>query len=191
MKKGPIIGFIVFVLIIIIGGCFIQGYNKAPKMEEGVKKAWGNVENVLQRRMDLIPNLVETVKGYAAHEQKVFDDLAEARTHYAGATTPKEKLEANAQLDSALGRLMVIVENYPNLKANEVFMKLQDELAGTENRIAVERKRYNDELEPFRSYARSLTGGIFMKIRGIDYNKYEYFKAPEAAKTAPAVKFTN
>ncbi len=189
MKKGPIIGFIVFVLVIIIGGCFIQGYNKAPKMEEGVKMAWGNVENVLQRRMDLIPNLVETVKGYATHEQKVFDDLAEARTHYTNAATPREKLEANAQLDSALGRLMVIVENYPNLKANEVFMKLQDELAGTENRIAVERKRYNEALEPFRSYARSLTGSIFMKIRGIDYNKYEYFKAPEAAKTAPAVKF--
>jgi LemA protein len=189
MKKGPIVGFIVLVLILIIGGCFIQGYNKAPKMEEGVKNAWGNVENVLQRRMDLIPNLVETVKGYATHEQQVLDDLAQARTHYNSAATPKDKLEANSQLEGALGRLLVIVENYPNLKANEVFMKLQDELAGTENRIAVERKRYNDVLEPFRSYARSLTGGIFMKVRGIDYNKYEYFKAPEAAKTAPVVKF--
>jgi LemA protein len=191
MKKGILAGFLVLILIIIVGGCFIQGYNKAPRMEEGVKNAWGNVENVLQRRMDLIPNLVETVKGYAAHEQKVFDDLAEARTHYAGATTPHDKLQANAELDSALGRLMVIVENYPNLKANEVFMKLQDELAGTENRIAVERKRYNDVLETFRSYARSLAGSIFMKVRGIDYNKYEYFKAPEAAKTAPEVKFTH
>ena len=189
MKKGPVIGFVVIVLIIIMGGCFIQGYNKAAKMEEGVKKAWGNVENVLQRRMDLIPNLVETVKGYAAHEQKVLGDLADARTKYAGAATQKEKLEANSQLESALGRLLVIVENYPNLKANEVFMKLQDELAGTENRIAVERNRYNEGLETFRSYARSLMGGIFMKVRGIDYNKYEYFKAPEAAKTAPTVKF--
>jgi LemA protein len=189
MKKGPVIGFIVFVLIVIIGGCFIQGYNKAPKMEEGVKKAWGNVESDLQRRMDLIPNLVETVKGYAAHEQKVLGDLADARTKYAGAATPKEKLEANSQLEGALGRLLVIVENYPNLKADAIFANLQFELAGTENRINVSRKRYNDEVEPFRSYARSLTGGIFMKIRGIDYNKYEYFKAPEAAKTAPAVKF--
>jgi LemA protein len=189
MKKGPIIGFIVLVLIVIIGGCFVSGYNKAPKMEEGVKKAWGNVESDLQRRMDLIPNLVETVKGYASHEQQVLDDLAQARTKYNSSTTPKDKLEANSQLEGALGRLLVIVENYPNLKANEVFMKLQDELAGTENRINVSRKRYNDEVEPFRSYARSLTGGIFMKIRGIDYNKYEYFKAPEAAKTAPVVKF--
>jgi LemA protein len=191
MKKGPIIGFVVVVAIIALVIVFVQGYNKAPRMEEGVKNAWGNVENVLQRRMDLIPNLVETVKGYATHEQKVFDDLAEARTHYNSAQTPKGKLEANSELEGALGRLMVIVENYPNLKANEVFLKLQDELAGTENRIAVERKRYNDELRTFRSYARSLTGGIFMKIRGIDYNEYEYFQAPEAAKTAPAVKFND
>lgn len=189
MKKGLVIGFFVIVILIILGGWFVAGYNKAPRMEESVKNAWGNVENVLQRRMDLIPNLVETVKGYATHEQKVFDDLAEARTHYAGATTPHDKLQANSELDSALSRLMVIVENYPNLKANEVFEKLQDELAGTENRIAVERKRYNDVLETFRTYARSLSGSIFTKIRGIDYNKYEYFKAPEAAKTAPVVKF--
>ncbi|OGD28198.1 MAG: hypothetical protein A2Y56_08315 [Candidatus Aminicenantes bacterium RBG_13_63_10] len=189
MKKGPVIGFIVFVLIVIIGGCFIQGYNKAPKMEEGVKKAWGNVENVLQRRMDLIPNLVETVKGYASHEQEILTALAEARTRYNSAATPKDKLEANSALDSALGRLLVIIENYPNLKADAIFANLQFELAGTENRIAVERNRYNEQLEPFRSYARSLMGSIFMKIRGIDYNKYEYFKAAEAAKTPPTVKF--
>ncbi|MGB9005392.1 MAG: LemA family protein [Candidatus Aminicenantales bacterium] len=181
---------LVLVFVLIVGGIvFVSGYNKAAKMEEQVKRAWGNVENVLQRRFDLIPNLVETVKGYASHEERVFTEIADARRAYQSAQTPKDKIAATNVMEGALSRLLAIVENYPNLKANENFMKLQDELAGTENRIAVERKRYNDEAEVFRSYARSLMGGIFIRVRGIDWQKYEYFKAAEGAKTAPPVKF--
>lgn len=177
------------VLLLIGGAFFVSGYNKAAKMEETVKKAWGNVENVLQRRFDLIPNLVETVKGYASHEEEIFTRVAEARSAYQSAVTPKDKIAATNAMEGALSRLLAIVENYPDLKASENFMRLQDELAGTENRIAVERKRYNEEAEVFRSYARSLIGGLFIKIRGIDWEKYDYFRAAEGAQTAPQVKF--
>ncbi len=192
MKKTGCLmtGIIALVLLLLIGGAvFISGYNKAAKMEETVKRAWGNVENVLQRRVDLIPNLVETVKGYAGHEEEIFTRVAEARRAYQSAETPKDKIAATNVMEGALSRLLAIVENYPNLKANENFMRLQDELAGTENRIAVERKRYNEEAEVFRGYARSLMGGLFIKIRGIDWEKYDYFKAAEGAQTAPQVKF--
>lgn len=192
MKKAGCLatGIGALVVLILIGGAvFVGGYNKAAKMEESVKKAWGNVENVLQRRVDLIPNLVETVRGYASHEEEIFTRVAEARRAYQSAETPRDKIAATSVMEGALSRLLAIVENYPNLKANENFMRLQDELAGTENRIAVERKRYNEEAEVFRSYARSLMGGLFIKIRGIDWEKYDYFKAAEGAQTAPQVKF--
>lgn len=192
MKKSGclLMGGGALVLLLLIGGAvFVSGYNKAARMEETVKKAWGNVENVLQRRFDLIPNLVETVKGYAGHEEEIFTKIADARRAYQSAETPRDKIAANAAVEGALSRLLAIVENYPNLKANENFMRLQDELAGTENRIAVERKRYNEEAEVFRGYARSLIGGLFIKIRGIDWQKYDYFKAAEGAQTAPQVKF--
>ncbi len=192
MKKSGCLlmgGAALLLLLIVVGGVFISGYNKAARMEESVKKAWGNVENVLQRRFDLIPNLVETVKGYASHEERIFTEIADARRAYQSAETPKDKIAATNVMEGALSRLLAIVENYPNLKANENFMRLQDELAGTENRISVERNRYNEEVEVFRSYARSLMGGIFIKIRGIDWAKYEYFKAAEGAQTAPKVQF--
>jgi len=192
MKKSGCLmtGIGALVVLLLIGGAFfVSGYNKAAKMEETVKKAWGNVENVLQRRFDLIPNLVETVKGYASHEEEIFTRVAEARSAYQSAVTPKDKIAATNAMEGALSRLLAIVENYPDLKASENFMRLQDELAGTENRIAVERKRYNEEAEVFRSYARSLIGGLFIKIRGIDWEKYDYFRAAEGAQTAPQVKF--
>ncbi|MBN2199496.1 MAG: LemA family protein [Candidatus Aminicenantes bacterium] len=177
------------VLLLIGGAFFVSGYNKAAQMEETVRKAWGNVENVLQRRFDLIPNLVETVKGYASHEEEIFTRVAEARSAYQSAVTPKDKIAATNAMEGALSRLLAVVENYPDLKASENFLRLQDELAGTENRIAVERNRYNEEAEIFRSYSRSLIGGLFIKIRGIDWEKYDYFQAAEGAQTAPQVKF--
>lgn len=183
MKKTGLVILVLLVLSLIFGAFFVSGYNKAARMEEKVMKAWGNVENVLQRRYDLIPNLVETVKGYAAHEEQIFTDLAEARLGYFGAQSPAAKVEAQAGVESALSRLLAIVENYPELKANESFLKLQDELAGTENRISVERNRYNSEVEVFRSYARSLLGGFFIRVRSIDWQSYQYFKsAAEAAR---------
>ncbi|MBP7459893.1 MAG: LemA family protein [Candidatus Delongbacteria bacterium] len=189
MKKLVLVLAVVVVLVLVVGGCFIGDYNKAAVMEEKVKKSWGNVENALQRRYDLIPNLVETVKGYATHEKEIFEALAEARKGYFSAQTPNEKMAASQGMESALSRLLLLTENYPNLKANESFLKLQDELAGTENRISVERNRYNESVEEFRGYARSLVGSIFVKIRGIDYTQYDYFKAQEAAQTAPKVQF--
>lgn len=181
--------YIIIALVIIGIIVFISNFNKAATMEESVKKAWGNVENVLQRRYDLIPNLVETVKGYAKHEQDLFGRIAESRESYFNAKTPSQKIEASGNLEGALSRLLVLSENYPELKANENFLRLQDELAGTENRIAVERRRYNEAVEEFRNYARSFLGAIFVSIRGIDYEDYDYFKADKEAQKAPKVKF--
>src|SRR2546425_7455904 len=145
----------VLVLILVIAGMSLAGiYNHLVAQDQQVKAAWAQVQNVLQRRADLIPNLVETVKGYAAHEKEIFETVAEARSRLAGATSPAEAAAANAGLTSALGRLIAIAENYPNLKANENFIRLQDELAGTENRIAGGRMRDNDAVRLFRSEER-------------------------------------
>lgn len=189
MKKFLLILVVLGLIAFMLGGCFIGDYNKVASMEENVKKSWGNVENALQRRYDLIPNLVETVKGYATHEKEIFEALAQARKGYFSAQSPNEKMAASQGMESTLSRLLLLTENYPNLKADESFLKLQDELAGTENRIAVERNRYNESVEEFRGYARSMVGSIFVKIRGIDYTQYDYFKAQESAQTAPKVKF--
>ena len=186
MKKFVIIGAVLAVIIIIV---FISNFNKAAELEENAMKAWGNVENVLQRRYDLIPNLVETVKGYAKHEKEVFTSIAKSRENYFQAKTPNEKIEATGDLERSLSRLMMLTETYPELKSNENFMKLQDELAGTENRISVERRRYNESVEELRKYGRSFMGGFFVGIRGIDLDDYEYFKAESAAQKAPKVKF--
>jgi LemA protein len=186
MKKFIIIGVVLAVIVIIV---FISNFNKAAELEEQAKKSWGNVENVLQRRYDLIPNLVETVKGYAQHEKTVFTDIAKSRENYFQASSPEEKIKASGDLERSLSRLLMLTETYPDLKANENFMRLQDELAGTENRIAVERRRYNESAEELRNYGRSFLGSIFVGIRGIDLDEYEYFKADAAAKTAPKVKF--
>jgi len=155
---------------------------------EAVKSAWSQVDIVLQRRADLIPNLVETVKGYAKQEQTVFGDIAKARSALLSAGTPGEKIAANNQLDGAIGRLLAISENYPQLKSNENFMRLQDELAGTENRIAVERKRYNDTLQDYNTYVQQFPASLFAGWAGFKPNN-DYFKAAEGSREVPKVNF--
>src|SRR5580700_11115885 len=152
MKVAIVIAVVVLILAFVLGSAYVTRRNQMAIKREAVNAAWAQVDVVLQRRADLIPNLVQTVKGYAVQEQTVFGDIAAARAAMMGARTPADKIAANGQLDSALSRLMVIVENYPQLKSNENFMRLQDELAGTENRIAVERKRYNDAIQDYNTY---------------------------------------
>jgi len=155
---------------------------------EAVKSAWSQVDVVLQRRADLIPNLVETVKGIAAQEQTVFGDIAKARSQLLSASAPADKIAANQQLDGALGRLLAIVENYPQLKSNENFLRLQDELAGTENRIAVERKRYNDALQDYNTFIGLFPNSLWAGMAGFKRND-AYFAATEGSRTPPKVDF--
>ncbi len=191
MSKGLktlliIVGIII--LIIVIPYSYIKGtYNSLVTMDESVKGAWAQVENQLQRRYDLIPNYVETVKGYAAHEKEVFVKVTEARSKVAGAGSIDEKIQANNQLSSALSRLLVVVERYPELKANTNFIRLQDELAGTENRIAVERRRFNETVKVYnikiRSFPTNIIAGMFR------FEKATFFKVPKERQEAPKVKF--
>ncbi len=182
---------IVAVLVIVallVGGMYFSRRNEMVRKNESVKAAWSQVDVVLQRRADLIPNLVETVKGIAAQEQTVFGDIASARAALLGARTPADRIAANNQLDGALGRLLVIVENYPQLKSNENFLRLQDELAGTENRIAVERRRYNEALQDYNTYIGLFPNSMFASWAGFKRNE-AYFAAPAAAREAPKVQF--
>jgi LemA protein len=188
MKAG-IIALVVLVLAaFLIGGSFVGRRNEMVRKNEAVKSQWSQVDVVLQRRSDLIPNLVETVKGFAAQEQTVFHDIAAARSALMGAKTPADKIAANGKLDNALSRLLVIVENYPQLKSNENFLRLQDELAGTENRIAVERKRYNDSIQDYNTYIGLFPNNIYASWAGFQRNN-AYFAAPEASREAPKVQF--
>jgi LemA protein len=155
---------------------------------EAINASWAQVDVVLQRRADLIPNLVETVKGFAQHEEKVFGDIAAARSALIGAKTPADKIAANGALDSALSRLLVVVENYPQLKSNENFLRLQDELAGTENRIAVERRRYNEVVQDYNTYISLFPNSLVASFGGFTRND-AYFKTDEGARTAPKVNF--
>ena len=191
MSKGwtgclVVVGVVLLVLL-VVGGSLAGVYNGLVTQNEQVKNAWAQVQNVLQRRADLIPNLVETVKGYASHEKEVFETVAEARSKLAGATTPREAATANAGLNSALARLLAIAENYPNLKANENFIRLQDELAGTENRIAVERMRYNDAVRAYNTAIKRFPTNLVAS--GFRFGEREYFEAEEGAKEVPKVKF--
>src|SRR5579864_7474551 len=188
MSKG-LIAVIVLVLIALIAfGQYVGVRNTLVAKNEGVKAAWSQVDIVLQRRADLIPNLVETVKGYAQQEQTVFGDIAKARSALLSAGTPQEKIAANGQLDGALGRLLLIVENYPQLKSNENFLRLQDELAGTENRIAVERKRYNDAVQDYNTFIGLFPNSLFAGWAGFQRNN-AYFTASESSREAPKVQF--
>jgi LemA protein len=155
---------------------------------EAIKQAWAQVDVVLQRRADLIPNLVATVKGYAQHEEKVFGDIANARAGLLNAKTPSDKIAANGQLDGAIGRLLLVVENYPNLKADQNFAALSDELAGSENRIAVERRRYNEAIQDYNTYIGQFPNSIFAGWAGFQRNN-DYFAASEGARVAPKVDF--
>jgi LemA protein len=187
-----VVGVLVALLLLIallLGGSYVSDKNEMVRKNEAIKQAWSQVDVVLERRADLIPNLVQTVKGYAQQEQKVFGDIANARAGLLNARTPADKIAANGQLDGALGRLLAIVENYPNLKSNQNFMALQDELAGTENRIAVERRRYNEAIQDYNTYIGLFPNSIFAKWAGFQRNN-DYFAASEGARQAPKVDFS-
>jgi LemA protein len=175
------------VLAIVATGLSGCSYNKFTTQEEAIKAQWAQVQNQIQRRNDLIPNLVETVKGYAAHEEGVFKEIADARSKLLAAKTPEETIQAANQQSSALGRLLAVVENYPNLKANEQFNRLMDELAGTENRLATERMRYNEKLQEYNTSRRKFPGNVTAKVFG--FKEYPYFEAPPSAQAPPKVDF--
>ena len=178
----------ILILIIVLPYSYLKGtYNTLVTMDETVKGAWAQVENQLQRRYDLIPNYVETVKGYAAHEKEVFVKVTEARSRVAGAGSISEKIQANNQLSLALARLLVVVERYPELKANTNFIRLQDELAGTENRIAVERRRFNETVKAFNIKIRTFPTNIIAGMFG--FEKAAFFEVPKERQEAPKVKF--
>ncbi|HET8925619.1 MAG TPA: LemA family protein [Candidatus Acidoferrum sp.] len=188
MRVGLIILVVLIVVALILGSSFVGHRNQMAIKREAVNAAWAQVDVVLQRRADLIPNLVETVKGFAAQEQTVFGDIAKARSALLGAHSPAEKIAANGQLDGALGRLLVVVENYPQLKSNENFLRLQDELAGTENRIAVERRRYNEAIQDYNTYIALFPNSLVASLSGFTRND-AYFKTEEGARQAPKVNF--
>src|SRR6516225_2477521 len=188
MKALIVVLVVIAFIALIIFGQYVGVRNTLVQKNEAVKAAWSQVDIVLQRRADLIPNLVETVKGIAKQEQAVFGDIAKARSRLLSAGTPADKIAANQQLDGALGRLLVVVENYPQLKSNENFLRLQDELAGTENRIAVERKRYNDALQDYNTFIGLFPNSFWAGIAGFKRND-AYFAATEGSRTPPKVDF--
>ena len=177
--------WIVALAAITLPGC---SYNTFVSQEQGIKASWSEVENQLQRRNDLIPNLVETTKGFAQHEESVYKDIADSRSKLLAAKSPEETIAAANQQTSALGRLLAVVENYPQLKANEQFNRLMDELAGTENRIAVARKRYNDKVQDYDTKRGQFPANMTAKMFG--FKEYPYFQAPPDAKTVPKVNFS-
>ena len=189
MKTGLVVIVVLVLIALVAFGQYVGVRNTLVTKNEAVKAAWSQVDIVLQRRADLIPNLVETVKGYAGQEQKVFGDIAAARSRLLSAGTPADKIAANQQLDGAIGRLLVVVENYPQLKSNENFLRLQDELAGTENRIAVERKRYNDTLQDYNTYVQKFPNNIYAGWAGFKPNP-AYFAATEESRQVPKVNFS-
>jgi LemA protein len=189
MSKAMILVITIVVLVLLSFGKYVSVKNTLVAKNEAVKSTWSQVDVVLQRRADLIPNLVETVKGIAKQEQTVFGEIARARSELLSASTPTDKIAANQRLDGALGRLLAISENYPQLKSNENFLRLQDELAGTENRIAVERKRYNDTLQDYNTYVQQFPNSIFAKWAGFKPNP-AYFAAPEGSRAVPKVNFS-
>ena len=188
-KKKTLIVVLVVALILVVAfySFFVGNYNKFVKMDVGIKAAWAQVENQLQRRYDLIPNLVETVKGYAKQEKDVLVEVTNARAKVGGAGNIPDKIAANNQLTGALSRFMVVVEKYPDLKSNQNFLKLQDELAGTENRIAVERMRYNETVQVFNEAIRTFPANLLAGMYG--FKEATFFKVDEVAKAAPKVKF--
>ncbi|NQT89823.1 MAG: LemA family protein [Candidatus Omnitrophica bacterium] len=188
MKKVIIVLIVVAVIIFMIGGWVISGLNRAVILDEAVTSAWSQVENQLQRRNDLIPNLVNTVKGYASHEKGIFIEVTKLRSQWANASTRQDQIKAAEGMGGVLSKLLLVAENYPNLKASQNFLTLQAQLEGTENRIAVERNRYNRTVKAFNTYRRTVFGSIFARMRGLDKPE-EYFQAEAAAKAVPKVEF--
>lgn len=187
MKKGLVPIIVIVGIIVVFAVIFTSSYNKFVNLEENVDQSYAQVENQLQRRLDLIPNLVNTVKGYASHEKEVLTQISEARAKLAGASGPEEQATADSELSSALSRLLVVVENYPDLKANQNFTQLMDELAGTENRIAVARQDYNTVVADYNKQTKRFPGRLVASMFGFD--EKEYFKADAAANEAPEVDF--
>lgn len=188
MKRAWTALVLLGVVAVAVGVMYIGRRNQMVVKSQAVSAAWSQVDVVLQRRADLIPNLVETVKGYAAQEQTVFGDIAKARSSLLSAQTPAERIAANAQLEGSLGRLLAIAENYPQLKSNENFLRLQDELAGSENRIAVERRRYNETLQDYNTYIGLFPNDVFARWAGFQPNN-AYFVATETGREVPKVEF--
>ena len=189
MSKLVIAIIIIAVLILICFGQYVSVKNTLVAKNEAVKSTWSQVDVVLQRRADLVPNLVETVKGITKQEQAVFGEIAQARSQLLSAQAPADKIAANGRLDGALGRLLALAENYPQLRSSENFLRLQDELAGTENRIAVERKRYNDTLQDYNTYVQQFPNSIFANWAGFKPNT-AYFQASEGSRAVPKVDFS-
>ena len=183
---GVIIGVVVLAAV-VVGGTFVSKWNQLVTMDTDIKAKWAQVENQLQRRADLIPNLVETVKGFAAQEKSILESIANARAKMAGAGSVQDRIAASNELSSALARLLVVVENYPNLKSDATFIRLMDELAGTENRLSVERKRYNDSVQVYNVAVRQFPGNLIASILG--FKEQPFFEAAPAARQAPQVKF--
>ena len=188
MKVALIVVVVIVLVGLVAGGSLIGDRNTLVREREGVNASWSQVDVAIQRRADLIPNLVETVKGYAKQEQAVIKEVTDARAALGGARSPQEKIQANGQLDGALSRLLVVVENYPNLKANENFMRLQDELAGTENRIAVERRKYNEALQQYNTDIELFPKNIAASLFSFQRND-AYFKVEPGKREVPKVAF--
>jgi LemA protein len=188
MKTALIAIGILLLVGFALGGKLVSARNEMVVQKEAIDGAWAQVDVALQRRADLIPNLVQTVKGFAAQEKEVFGELANARAALAGSRTPQEKIQANSMLDGAIGRLLLVVENYPQLRSNENFLRLQDELAGTENRIAVERRKYNESVQRYNTSISLFPNNIAASMFGFQRND-AYFKTEPAARQAPKVSF--
>jgi LemA protein len=188
MKILAIVLAAIVAIGLLFGFSLVSKRNDLVQLREAINGAWAQVDVALQRRADLVPNLVETVKGFASQEKEVLGRVADARAALLGARTPPEKIQANSALDSAIGRLLVVVENYPNLKSNENFLRLQDELAGTENRIAVERRKYNETVQRYNTTIELFPDNIAAALFGFARND-AYFKTDDKARTAPQVKF--
>lgn len=188
MKLLWIVILVLVVLAVVFGAQFVGIRNQLVADREAIHAAWSQVDVALQRRSDLIPNLVETVKGFAAQEKDVIASVTQARAALGGARTPQERIQANTQLDSALSRLLVVVENYPQLRSNENFLRLQDELAGTENRIAVERRKYNEAVQKYNTQIELFPNNVVAALSGFTRND-AYFKTDPGARSVPAVKF--
>jgi LemA protein len=188
MKAVLIVLGVLLLIVVLFAGKFVSVRNELATQNEAIAGAWAQVDVALQRRADLIPNLVNTVKGFATHEQQVIDSVTAARAALGGARTPQEKIAANGQLDSAISRLLVISENYPNLKSNENFLRLQDELAGTENRIAVERRKYNEVVQRYNTQIALFPNNLIASMSGFQRND-AYFKTDPGSRAVPKVAF--
>lgn len=192
MSRGLLIALgvvgVLILAVLMVFGSYVSAKNQMVAKDQNVKSAWSEVDVQLERRADLIPNLVETVKGFTKEESTVFGDIANARAGMLNAQGPSAKIAANGKLDSAIGRLLLLTENYPQLRSSEQFMRLQDELAGTENRIGVARKRYNDAIQDYNTFVLQFPNSIWAGIAGFKQND-AFFKASPAAQAVPSVKF--